>query len=88
MSGDTFSSGFPVKFLLTREEKEIHFKNYLLGPDHRAGNFILNLGCSQTFNRIQFVNTHNGIAKDRSTKQFRYTRDVKGSKQTSLLTFL
>ena len=88
MSGDTWSADFPVKFLLTREDKDIYGKNYWLGPEQRACNFILNLGCSQTINGIQLVNTHNDVYKDRSTKQFRYTRDDKEYKQTSLLTFL
>ena len=72
VSGDKYSSTFPVENLLTQEkEMWVNTANYWLGPQAATGNFILNLGCRQTFHEIQIVNTHNAHHRGRSTKQFR-----------------
>ena len=72
VSGDRYSSHFPVEALLTHDNKEIWSPaSYWLGPNGRQGHFILDLGCPLKFNGIQLVNSHNYHHKDRATKQFR-----------------
>ena len=44
-------------------------KNYWLSPNG-GGEFILDLGCEDSFDTVELVNTHNAGAKDRSTKEF------------------
>ena len=61
---------FSVKKLLTKSPKEIFSKNYWLGPNTKAGVFILDLGCAKTVNMVELVNTHNGHVRDRGTKEF------------------
>ena len=34
------------------------------------GEFLLDLGCEDSFNTVELVNTHNGPNKDRSTERF------------------
>ena len=79
MSGDTYDHRFTVEALLTHEEKDIwdgkHVANYWLAPNSKGGTFILNLGCRQTFDGIQLVNTHNVQARDRASKRFRHILD-------------
>eukprot|EP00092_Neocalanus_flemingeri_P026563 GFUD01028787.1.p1 GENE.GFUD01028787.1~~GFUD01028787.1.p1 ORF type:complete len:626 (+),score=118.16 GFUD01028787.1:104-1981(+) len=70
VSGDAYDNRFAVKNLLTNANQEIFGQNYWIGPDGTAS-FILNLGCRQTFDGIKLVNTHNGQARDRATKQFK-----------------
>ena len=71
VSGDIFDSRFKVEFALQHAKKEEFGKNYYLTPNKQVGGgFILDLGCTDSFNRVELVNTHNGFAKDRSTKRF------------------
>merc|ERR1711990_518721 len=61
---------FSVKKLLTNSPKEIHSKNYWLGPAWKHAEFILDLGCHKTVNMVELVNTHNGHARNAGTKEF------------------
>ena len=67
---------FSVEKLLTNSPKEIFAKNYWLGPDKKAGEFVLDLGCAKTVNMVELVNTHNGHVRDRSTKEFKVSISV------------
>ena len=45
--------------------------NYWLSPNREeGGEFILDLGCEDSFDTVELVNTHNVHYKDRSTKEF------------------
>ena len=44
-------------------------KNYWLSPNG-GGEFILDLGCEDSFDTVELVNTHNTQHRDRSTKEF------------------
>ena len=74
ISGDTINERYKVEFALHQlhhAEKEKYFKNYWLSPDRKTEvGFILDLGCKDSFNTVELVNTHNSNSKDRSTKQF------------------
>ena len=71
ISGDIYDQRFPVEFALQRAKKEEFGKNYWLSPDRKAGGeFILDLGCEESFNTVELVNTHNHYHKDRATKRF------------------
>ena len=50
--------------------KEESGKSYWLSPFRRGGQFILDLGCEETINTIELVNTHNANGRDWSTKGF------------------
>ena len=73
ISGDIYENDqrFKVEFALRHAEKEEWGKNYWLSPHQKAGGeFILDLGCEDSFNTVELVNTHNNGANDRSTKRF------------------
>ena len=73
ISGDIYENDqrFKVEFALHHAEKEEWGKNYWLSPHQKTGGeFILDLGCEDSFNTVELVNTHNNGAKDRSTKKF------------------
>ena len=61
---------FKVENVLYHAEKEEWGKNYWLSPEQAVGEFILDLGCEDSFNTVELVNTHNAYHKDRSTKRF------------------
>ena len=46
-------------------------ENYWLGQDNAPTSFILNLGCKKSVNLIEIVNTNNGKAKDKGTKDIK-----------------
>ena len=73
MSGDIYiyDQRFKVEFVLHHANKDEFGQNYYITPDRRAGGeFILDLGCKDSFNTVELVNTHNAYHKDRSTKRF------------------
>ena len=46
--------------------------NYWLAPNYKdEAEFVLSLGCEQTVNLVELVNTHNGFARDRATKELK-----------------
>ena len=71
VSEDNYDKRFKVEFALQHAEKEEYGKNYYLTPDKQVGGgFILDLGCINSFNTVELVNTHNAYHKDRSTRRF------------------
>ena len=83
VSGDKYDNRFVVENVLSHDAKETpdvpcaaNYQkartNYWLGPNNGRASFVLNLGCVKTFKAVKLVNTHNRIAKDRATKQFKY----------------
>ena len=70
MSGDIYDQRFKVEFALQHATKEEFGKNYWLGPNKKGGEFVLDMGCKDSLNTVELVNTHNAFAKDRSTKRF------------------
>ena len=71
ISGDIYDQRFKVEFALHHAKKEEFGKNYWLSPNREeGGEFILDLGCEDSFDTVELVNTHNAGAKDRSTKEF------------------
>ena len=71
VSGDIWDQRFKVEFALHHANKEEFGKNYYLAPEKKVGGgFLLDLGCKQSFNTVELVNTHNANHKDRSTKRF------------------
>ena len=69
ISQDSYSDNFKVELALRHANKEEHGKNYYLTPN-QGGEFLLDLGCEDSFNTVELVNTHNANYKDRSTKEF------------------
>ena len=70
-SGDSQDDKYyPATYILTRQMKEESGKSYWLSPFRRGGQFILDLGCEETINTIELVNTHNANGRDWSTKGF------------------
>ena len=69
LSQDHYSQQFKVELALHYANKEEFGKNYYLTPD-QGGEFLLDLGCEDSFNTVELVNTHNAHHKDRSTKEF------------------
>ena len=54
------------------EYHHVHGKaNYWAPKLGSTGEFVLDLGCIQSFKKIRVVNTHNGKFRDRSAKNFR-----------------
>ena len=71
ISGDIYDERFKVEFALQYAEIEESGKNFWLSPNENVGSeFILDVGCEDSFNTVELVNTHNSHSKDRSTKQF------------------
>ena len=71
ISQDSYSDNFKVELALRYADKDEHGKNYFLTPDRQVGGgFVLDLGCEDSFNTVELVNTHNANYKDRSTKEF------------------
>ena len=71
VSGDMFDQIFKVEFALHHAEKDEYGKNYYLTPGGQVGaEFLLDLGCEDSFNTVELVNTHNAQYRDRSTKRF------------------
>ena len=71
VSGDMINERFPVEFALHHADKDELEKNYYLTPNGRVGGeFLLDLGCEDSFNTVELVNTHNDQIRDRSTKRF------------------
>ena len=66
---------YEVSRLLTRSlAKEEDSKNYWLPPEGAVGeaaDFVLKLDDDSEVDKIKLVNTHNGAARDRSTKGFK-----------------
>ena len=66
---------YEVSRLLTRSlAKEEDSKNYWLPPEGAVGeaaDFVLKLDENSEVDKIKLVNTHNGAARDRSTKGFK-----------------
>ena len=61
---------FPASNILTRQMTEEWGKSYWLSPYKRSGQFFLDLGCEETINTVELVNTHNAHGKDWSTEGF------------------
>ena len=71
MSGDVYDKRYKVEFVLHHANKEEKGKNYYLTPNKQVGGeFLLDLGCKDSFNTVELVNTHNAYHKDISTKRF------------------
>ena len=71
ISGDIYDERFKVEFALHHANKDDFGKNYWLAPDgNSGGEFLLDLGCEDSLNTVELVNTHNAGHKDRSTKRF------------------
>eukprot|EP00092_Neocalanus_flemingeri_P012265 GFUD01013221.1.p1 GENE.GFUD01013221.1~~GFUD01013221.1.p1 ORF type:complete len:589 (+),score=124.60 GFUD01013221.1:122-1768(+) len=89
VTGDNYDGSFMVENLITVQNKELFVDNkanYWLSPNARTATFILNLGCSETFDSIRLVNVHNREHKDRATKQFRlYTSQTNSGPWTQVL---
>ena len=50
-------------------------ENYWASPNHwdiadGGGSFILDLGCEDSYDTVELVNTHNAHMKNRATKKF------------------
>ena len=70
VSGDIYDERFKVAFVLHHATKE-EVGNYWLAPGGKTGGeFLLDLGCEDSFNAVELVNTHNAYARDRSTQRF------------------
>ena len=70
VSGDIYDQRFKVEFSLQHATKE-EAGNYYLTPDKQDGaEFILDLGCEDSFETVELVNTHSAGIRDRSTKEF------------------
>ena len=69
ISGDVYDQRFKVEFALHHAKEETG-KNYWLAPDEEGGEFLLDLGCEETLNTVELVNTHNAAARDRAKKRF------------------
>ena len=63
--------GLAVNIFTLNQEEQNCFKNYWLAKEKINSTFIMNLGCQQTFEGIQLVNTHNYVHRNRATKRFR-----------------
>eukprot|EP00092_Neocalanus_flemingeri_P033056 GFUD01035950.1.p1 GENE.GFUD01035950.1~~GFUD01035950.1.p1 ORF type:complete len:521 (-),score=149.13 GFUD01035950.1:312-1874(-) len=89
VSGDKYGTDFPVESLLTHQDFEVwngSHANYWAGPNKRAGTFILNLGCRQTFRGIRLVNTHDFTWKAGATRQFKlHVSDTKSGPWAQVL---
>ena len=78
VSGDILPNNdgkFKVEFALQHDQEEDYGNNYWLGPDHwkiadGGGGFILDLGCEDSYDTVELVNTHNADKKNRATKKF------------------
>ena len=61
--------------VLTRSSVEINqtpgYANYWVTPVDERGSFVIDLGCSASYNQVQLVNTHNADLRDRTTAEFR-----------------
>ncbi len=66
VSGDIYSQDFKVEFAI----KEEFGKKYWLAPQGKGGEFLLDLGCKDSFNTVELVNTQNSQSRDRSTRRF------------------
>jgi len=69
ISYNSVASAKNVLFLADVELWEL--KNYWISPNGVARHFILDLGCIKMFSKIRLVNTHNGTARNRNTKEFK-----------------
>ena len=70
VSGEIYDQRFKVEFSLQHAKKE-EAGNYYLTPDKQdGGEFLLDLGCEESFETVELVNTHNAGIRDRSTKGF------------------
>ena len=69
VSGDGFDQRFKVEFALHHAYKE-EGGNYYLSPEQDGGEFLLDLGCEDSFETLELVNTHNAGSRDRSTERF------------------
>ena len=69
VSGD-HNERFKVEFaLLHTNEEEVG--NYFLFPyEQDGGEFLLDLGCEDSFETVELVNTHHAERRTRSTKGF------------------
>ena len=71
ISGNIYSQKFKVEFALQRDKTEKFGKNYWLCPNYGKGSeFILDLGCEDSYDTVELVNAHNAHVKDRGTKEF------------------
>ena len=61
--------------VLTRSSVEINqtpgYANYWVTPVDQGGSFVIDLGCSASYNHLELVNTHNADLRDRTTTAFR-----------------
>ena len=69
VSGDFYSPESKVEFALHHANVE-EGGNFYLTPDQAGGEFLLDLGCEDSFNTVELVNTHNSVSRDRSTQSF------------------
>ena len=69
VSGDVYDQRFKVEFGLHHAILEEEGTFYL-SPNQAEGEFILDLGCEDSFDTVELVNTHNSVSRDRSTQKF------------------
>ena len=77
ISGDILTNDgkFKVEFALQHDQEEEYGENYWLSSNHwdiadGGGAFILDLGCEDSYDTVELVNTHNADKKNRATKKF------------------
>ena len=69
---DHLNSEYSATKLLTNAPLEIKHDTFWLAPDRQdSAEFVLDLGCQETVNLVELVNTHNGGSRDRSMKEFK-----------------
>ena len=66
----TYDERFLATNVLTRSQTESWY-NYWLSKNGERGTIIFDFGCTITFAAVEVVNTHNGKARDRSTRKFK-----------------
>ena len=69
VSGDIWDQRFKVEFALHHAILEEE-GNFYLSPKQAGGEFLLDLGCEDSFDTVELVNTHNSVSRDRSTQNF------------------
>ena len=69
VSGDVYDPRFKVEFALHHAILEEE-GNFYLSPNQAGGEFLLDLGCEDSFDTVELVNTHNSVSRDRSTQSF------------------
>ena len=71
ISGDVWNEEISVQNAFIWDIPEVFWENYWISPDGAQGEFILEFDQPRVVSVIILVNTHNGIKKDRGTKEFK-----------------